>query len=182
MRFQTLALFLLAFPFSPILAMARSPAIVAVGNVVDIYAPAKGGLIFDAAVLSADRKKSSGLNASEANKQIIETGILQDSCAPWDGAAFAILLDSNVAAFVYSPFESVVDEGRAVFRIEPGKKTGSIISGCDPAGKNCINRAGKITIERIEGDHVIGLIEIPETSERHMFRVINDRNYEALCG
>jgi hypothetical protein len=234
-----LSCFILALVLLSPAAFACSPAEDADGNIIDAYAAAKGDILFDGTVLSADNKKvtirvdqglkgvrngdvlqaaqgsstchlymeknmqvsfsgemqgknfiSGGFRlkppaqaATGNNEQLIETGIIQGSCAPWDGAAFVIRLDSNVTASIYTSLESVARrKGRDVFKIGTGGDTGSIVSGCDSSGKNCTSGTGTVTIEKIDGDNAVGLIEIPETGERHMFRAVIDRHYQAICG
>jgi hypothetical protein len=123
---------------------------------------------------------------AENNVQDIVPGTLIDRCAPWDGAAFSIHLENNINVSIYEDFKKIEKQkGTSHFKTTgPGemKQGATSIFSCDQTGQNCTRINGIVSITRVNGDSVSGLIEIPETNARHMFQVQYDRAQQALCG
>jgi hypothetical protein len=123
----------------------------------------------------------------------VENGTIYASCAPWDGAAFIIELNSHVKATVYASLDSIEKSGAAITfqaRNDASQENDAIITKCDEYGNTCKQPKGSIAITTILGNRVTGAIQFPSghwgrgvgAIENHMFRVKYDRTRQAECG
>jgi hypothetical protein len=126
----------------------------------------------------------------------VNSGTLHDSCGPTDGSSFVIMLpESHIEVWVYSSFSNVTRHGgAATFQADPDKQNyngGAAITACNGKGKNCVQKAGMVSITTVEGDTVTGTVQyLPAPwgrgssfTENHTFRVKRIPNETPLyCG
>jgi hypothetical protein len=124
----------------------------------------------------------------------VKQGTLERTCAPWDGAAFAIRLDNGVGASVYvspSDLDKKGEGGVLTYQSDgkPERGHGSIIQ-CPKlrAGQAenlpCRSAQGTIAIGTVTPTDVTGYIEIadgPENHQRFVFHV-KRVNKQVFCG
>ena len=120
-------------------------------------------------------------------------GTLERTCAPWDGAAFAVMLDNGVSASVYvSPGDLDKKDKNQVVSYEANGKSQSgsaSIVQCprrndgQPENLPCQSRQGAVYIGAVTDRDVTGYIEIKdgEYHSRYVFRVTRV-NKQVFCG
>ncbi len=138
-----------------------------------------GRILDDSAKLVKERF-SYDVTASPA----IIGGTLQNTCAPWDGAAFRVTLDNGVSVTVYEGFKDF-DTTAYSYAINNSNERmgGGSIDICDSAGKNCNRHTGRIVFGAANADTAAGqvVIEYGEHTAKHVFRVKRS-NDQQICG
>lgn len=120
-----------------------------------------------------------------AQSPSVVKGKMQNSCAPWDGAAFFVELDNGVNAMVYDTFKEF-ETGTAVYQINEGvdHAAGGAITVCDRASKkNCRQHTGRLIFGSATPDAASRQIEIDDGEHKvtHIFRVERSTD-QAICG
>ncbi len=120
-------------------------------------------------------------------------GTLEPSCAPWDGAAFAIRLDNGVGATVFDHIKPLEDTGRnapAVFQADERSERGhGRIVQCPrlkdgkPSDQPCQSVKGMIFMGGVDAEYARGrlLIEEGEHHSQHVFKVKRVHK-QVFCG
>ncbi|HTK84004.1 MAG TPA: hypothetical protein VL625_02865 [Patescibacteria group bacterium] len=124
----------------------------------------------------------------------IKQGTLERSCAPWDGAAFAIQLDNGVGAYVYaspSDLDKKGEGGVLTYQSDgkPEQGHGSIVQ-CPKLREGqaenlpCRAAQGTIAIGTVTPTDVTGYIEIADGPENHRRFVFHVKrvNKQVFCG
>ncbi len=110
-------------------------------------------------------------------------GMLERSCAPWDGAAYMITLDNGITAHVYDSIVERDNMQTAVFQADgkPEHGHGQILDCAN--NKACQPLTGTITMGAVDSATARGRIDIKdgEHNIRHVFKVKRVHK-QVFCG
>jgi hypothetical protein len=111
-------------------------------------------------------------------------GTVTASCAPWDGAAFRLMLDNKMGATVYTQLPSELEAGVLTFQLDNKLQAGSGMGLiCDADGGNCKQQDGTVYIGAVTAETVSGQLSFTdgEHTRIYVFRVKRDAT-QAMCG
>jgi hypothetical protein len=112
-------------------------------------------------------------------------GSLNNTCAPWDGAAYAIKLNNGITASVWEAMPSEtnwVSKTYVADDVNSSHAGGAALVKCGADGKDCQRLNGIITLEKYDGIDASGMIEVQKPSPaRYQFRVRVQR-VQMFCG
>lgn len=140
--------------------------------------------------LAAVRKEVGDISDDGAE---VQHGTIAASCAPWDGAAFAITLDNGVSASVYVDLSELDHKDKnsvASYSANDKSERGDASITLCPAPRKgkaenlpCQLQRGTISIGNVTGEEVTGNIETKD-GEYHSLHVFHVKRLKkrALCG
>jgi hypothetical protein len=145
-----------------------------------------GHMQMDGSLLLEDeyghRQDATGLAAAAKTHAI--GGTVTASCAPWDGAAFRLMLDNKMGATVYTQLPAELEAGVLTFQLDNKLQAGSGMGLiCDADGGNCKQQDGTVYIGAVTAGTVSGQLSFTdgEHTRIYVFRVKRDAT-QAMCG
>lgn len=123
-------------------------------------------------------------NVPAVRQSLAEGGTLSNICAPWDGAAMSLKLNSGEAAQIYSGFGSLGETPRSFSLDEQTRRDGGRVILCPEEGKPCQSRAGLIYLHVAPSGEIEGRLEIKEGEHTRikLFRVRREDKERQFCG